>query len=464
MSLGTSLVILAALLPLTRVSAVGASLVLHDTSVVDVERGTIRAHHDVTITDGTITTVLRTAAAAPSTGTIIDGSGTYVIPGLWDMHVHLSAAGPESLPLFVANGVLGVRDMGTDLSVVRRWRQDGRGRVSPRIMGAGASLESQRFLAHVERIDRMVAERGVRPLAFDPPVQRVGLRDAEQVPSAVEKALALGGVFVKVRTYESPDVFFATAREAKRRGLPLAGHPPPEGVSWSEAVLAGLTTIEHMGGSYVAELGQLSPAARRSVYEGMIRGGAFVDPNVVCEMIRAMPDTHAQVLVDAAAAGSMTYNPWSTPQLKDLFRRELAIRLLEKQVAPGPDWAATSRQEFTLLKELSSSGVPVLAGTDLGSLLIYPGFSLHDELQGLVEQVGLTPADALRAGTFAPAQFFRATDWGRIAPGQRADVVLLDGNPLENIAMTRQIRGVVLDGKYYNRPALDTLLRSSPAP
>ena len=464
LSLGTSLVILAAVLPLTRVSAVGASLVLHDTSVVDVERGTIRAHHDVAITDGTITTVLPTPAAAPSTGTIIDGSGAYVIPGLWDMHVHLSAAGPDSLPLFVVNGVLGVRDMGTDLAVVRRWRQNRPGRVAPRILGAGALLDSDQFLAHVARVDRMVAERGVQPLAFDPPVQRLGLRDVEQVPSAVEKAVALGGVFVKVRTYESRDVFFATAREAKRRGLPFAGHPPPEGVSWSEAVLAGLTSIEHMGGSYVAQLGQLSPAARRSVYGGMIRGGAFVDPNVVCEIIRAMPDPQARALVDATAAGPMTYNPWSTPQLKDLFRRELAIRLLEKQVAPAPDWATTSRQEFTLLKELSSSGVSVLAGTDLGSLLIYPGFSLQDELQGLVEQAGLTPADALRAATSAPAQFFRAADWGRIAPGQRADVVLLDGNPLENIRMTRQIRGVVLEGKYYDRSALDTLLRSDRTP
>ena len=464
LSLGTSLVILAAVLPLTRVPAVGVSLVLHDTSVVDVERGTVRAHHDVTITDGTITTVRPTAAAAPSIGTIIDGSGTYLIPGLWDMHVHLSAAGPESLPLFVANGVLGVRDMGTDLSVVGHWRQNARGRVAPIIMGAGALLDSQQFLAHVERIDRLVAERGVQPLAFEPPVQRVGLRDAEEVPSAVEKALALGGVFVKVRTYESPDVFFAIGREAKRRGLPFAGHPPPEGVPWSEAVLAGLTSIEHMGGSYVAQLGRLSAAARRSVYQGMIRGGTFVDPNVVCEIIRAMPDTQVRALVDAAAAGPMTYNPWSTPQLKDLFRRELAIRLLEKQVAPAPDWAAISRQEFTLLKQLSSSGVPVLAGTDLGSLLIYPGFSLHDELQGLVEQVGLTPAEALRAATFAPAQFFRAADWGRIAPGQRAAVVLLDGNPLENIRMTRQIRGVVLDGTYYNRSALDTLLRSGSTP
>ena len=141
---------------------------------------------------------------------------------------------------------------------------------------------------------------------------------------------------------------------------------------------------------------------------------------------------------------SYDLNLWSTPQLKDLFRRELAIRLLEKQVAPAPDWAAASRQEFTLLKELSSSGVPVLAGTDLGSLLIYPGFSLHDELQGLVDRVGLTPAEALRAATFAPARFFKAANWGRIADGQRADVVLLDGNPLENIVMTRRVRGVVL--------------------
>ena len=220
------------------------------------------------------------------------------------------------------------------------------GRGKPQNHRCVPSLDSQRFLAHVERVDQMVAERGVQPLAFDPPVHRVGLRDAEQVPSAVEKALALGGIFVKVRTYESADVFFAIAREAKRRGLPLAGHPPPEGVSWSEAVvLAGVNQhSKAWAGKHVAELGQLSPAARRSVYEGLIRAGAFVDPNVVCEIIRAMPDTQARVLVDAAAAGPMTYNPWSTPQLKDLFRRELAIRLLEKQVAPAPDWAATSRR------------------------------------------------------------------------------------------------------------------------
>jgi imidazolonepropionase-like amidohydrolase len=333
------------------------------------------------------------------------------------------------------------------------------GVVAPRIIGAGALLDSQRFLTHVERVDRMVAARGVQPLAFDPPVQRVSVSAAAQVRSAVDRVLALEGVFVKVRTYESPEVFFAIAREAKRRGLSFAGHSPPEGVSWTEAVSAGMTSIEHMGGSYAAQLGQLSPAERHSVYQGLIRGGAFVDPNVLCEIIRAMPDTQARALVHASAAGLMTYNPWNTPQLKDVFRRELAIRLLEKQIAPAPDWASTSRQEFTLLKELSSNGVPVLAGTDLGSLLIYPGFSLHDELQGLVDQVGLMPVEALRAATVAPAQFFKAANWGRIANGQRADLVLLEGNPLDDIRMTRRIRSVVLDGKYYDRSTLDTLLR-----
>ena len=164
------------------------------------EHAAVRAHQDVTITDGIIAKVLSTASAAPSTATIVDGSGTYVIPGLWDMHVHLSAAGADSLPLFVANGVLGVRDMGTDLAVVRRWRQDGHGRVAPRIMGAGALLDSQRFLTHVERVDRMVADRGVQPLAFDPPVQRVSLSAAAEVPSAVDRVVALEGVFVKART------------------------------------------------------------------------------------------------------------------------------------------------------------------------------------------------------------------------------------------------------------------------
>jgi hypothetical protein len=114
----------------------------------------------------------------------------------------------------------------------------------------------------------MVAARGVQPLAFDPPVQHVSVSAAAQVRSAVDRVLALEGAFVKVRTYESPEVFFAIAREAKRRGLSFAGHSPPEGVSWTEAVSAGMTSIEHMGGSYAAQFGQLSPAERHSVYEG----------------------------------------------------------------------------------------------------------------------------------------------------------------------------------------------------
>jgi hypothetical protein len=155
----------------------------------------------------------------------------------------------------------------------------------------------------------------------------------------------------------------------------------------------------------------------------------------------------------------MTYNAWNTPQLKDVFRRELAIRLFEKQIAPAPDWASTSRQEFTLLKELSSNGVPVLAGTELGSLLIYPGFSVHDELQGLVDQVGLMPVEALRAATVAPAQFSRQPT-GAGSPTARSHAP--GGQSARDIRMTRRIRSVVLDGSTTTAPPSTRCFASVP--
>ena len=434
-------------------------LVLTDVNVVGVDDAQVRTHQDVVVSAGRIVAVRPHGRDAA--GKAINAAGLYVVPGLWDMHVHLSAAGPDALPLFVANGVLGVRDMGTDLSVVREWTAQP-GQVAPRILGSGALLESRGFLAHVERVDKIVQDHGVAPLATTPPITRVSIGEPEEVAAAIDQVVAVGGAFVKARTYESPDVFFAIAKEARRRELPFAGHSPPEGVSWSQAVQSGMTSIEHMGGTYAAQLGSLSPEDRRAVFARMVSAGAFVDPNAICEVIRAMPDARAKALVHASAAGPLTYNPWSTRPLNDLFRRELAIRLLEKEVAPPPDDAMTRRQEFALLKELSANGVPVLAGTDLGSLLIYPGFSLHDELQALVEQGGLPTAVALRAATVWPARFFHATDWGRVAAGQRADLVVVEGNPLTDITMLRRIRGVVRDGTYYDRSALDAMMRPRP--
>jgi hypothetical protein len=221
--------------------------------------------------------------------------------------------------------------------------------VAPRILGSAALLESRSAPAHVERVDRIVQEHGVAPLAAVPPVTRPGIARPGEVAAAIDRVVAAGGTFVKARTYESADVFLAIAREAKRRQLPFAGHPPPEGVSWTRAIDAGMTSIEHMGRSYAAQLEALSPHDRRVTFGRMAEAGAFVDPNAICEIVRAMPDARARDLVASSAEGPLTYNPWITPSLKDVFRRDLEIRILEKQVGPVPDWALVSRQEFSWL-------------------------------------------------------------------------------------------------------------------
>ena len=115
----------------------------------------------------------------------------------------------------------------------------------------------------------------------------------------------------------------------------------------------------------------------------------------------------------------------------------------------------------TLIAPLNRAGVPILAGTDLANPYVYPGFGLHDEL-GLLVRAGLTPAEALRTATINPARFLGVTDsLGVVAPGKIADLVLLDANPLQNIANTRKIRAVIQGGRLLDRHALDGLLRGS---
>lgn len=423
---------------------------------------------DVTVIDGTgappatgRTVVVdgdRITAVGPAAGTdvpagarVVDGTGRFLIPGLWDMHVHLGDAGPADVARFVAFGVTGVRDMGSqwdDVQTLRDRIRKGQ-QVGPRIRASGPVVESAAWLAAVRTIPEGRALLDAGP--------RLGVRTAEDARAAVDSLAGLGVDVVKVRNAPAPAAYRALVDAARQRGLRVAGHTPRgPGLGLRAAVEAGQASVEHVD-VLADEFDGLPEGARRHLVAEMSRRGVWYTPTLVADMQRLYPP-----VVVAAVVGD-------TLGLLDPRRRVISDTLLaswrqQQSLAaydPPKDWEAAIAGALGHLRELHRAGVPFLAGTDVGARLVYPGSSLHDELAFLVEHVGLTPLEALQAATRNAAEFFgEAAEAGTIEVGKRADLVLLGADPLLDVRHTRRIEAIVLRGELYPRRRLDALMRS----
>jgi imidazolonepropionase-like amidohydrolase len=387
---------------------------------------------------------------------VVDGRGKYLIPGLWDVHVHLAAAGEGALPLLLANGVTSVRDMGGDPDTLKRWRARIRSGTlaGPRIRFAGPMLESARWLEGVRSIPMPAGLERFPLWALLPRVGVAGPSDARRV---VDSVAALGVDLVKVRTIASPATFVAIAAAARRHGLPVAAHAP--GMDLASAA-AGLGSIEHTETVSFALDGPPRQSAD-SVGAAFARAGTWFTPTLVAQLgWRLTPDSVANARIADTAGQLDPRDRYVSRTLRDFWRFQMSV----KQYEEPRDWAAQHRKELGEFRAMRRAGVGVLAGTDLGAVLVVPGFSLHDELALLVERGGLTPAEALAAATRNPPAFFGdrvARELGTVAPGKLADLVLLDADPLADIRNTTKIRAVVADGRLLDRAALDALLAAA---
>jgi imidazolonepropionase-like amidohydrolase len=372
------------------------------------------------------------ATLAPRGARVIDGSGRYLIPGLWDMHVHLTVAGRMSVPLFPVNGVTGVRDMGGDLAVIDGLRAEIEGGtlLGPRIYRAGPFLDGPKKNA----------------------LYRVTLRSADDARHAVDSLKQLGVDFIKVHSRVPRDAYFAVLAEARARGLRVAGHLP-RGISPSEAALAGQASIEHteslLEGVHFADstsqhhtsredFALLSGSAADSLFAVFKRNGTSIDPTLIEYSVFAHIGD-ALVTKDARLR-------YASPELRAYWNRFFPLDTAETIAATG------GRREYLrrfmgLVYAMHNAGVPILTGTDVGASYIYPGFSLHDELALLVE-AGIPPADVLEAATSGAASFLGVSDSvGTVQVGKLADLVLIDANPLVDIRNTQLIRTVIVNGR-----------------
>jgi imidazolonepropionase-like amidohydrolase len=439
-----------------RSAAHADTLAITHVNIVDATGAPEQPDMTVVVRAGHIAELGRSAVVTvPHDAKLVDGSGKYLIPGLWDMHVHtvfgdwLPRDEKVMLPLFVANGVTGVRDMGSDLDVVMQWRA---------AIAAGQLLGPRMIIAG--------------PM-LDGPVPRfpssAPIANAADGRRVVDELKARGVDFIKIQSLIPRDGYFAAAAEARRLGIVFVGHVP-DAVRASEASNAGQKSIEHFTGIFEGStpiedallkgpksLGlnvkNFDAARAKALIALMAKNHTWQVPTLVWERGQWLVDdidlSHDPLIKYAPASWrDHTWPMFVTDIMKDMDTDPLPVRKKFVQM------------ELDMTLAMFSAGVPFMAGTDTAAgVHIFPGFSLHQELV-LFQRAGLTPMQALQTATLNPAKFMgRTADMGTVEKGKLADLVILDADPLKDIANTQKIRGVVLAGRYFDRPALDRMLR-----
>lgn len=456
-----------------------ADLAIRDVTIVDVVDGSLRSGQTVLIEGNRIVAVGPVSdVAVPDDAEVVDARDGYLIPGLWDMHTHTSSipiTRDNFFPLFIANGVTGIRNMRTDcfgteqpdcgeegfadpspsIYDVHAWREEMRAGtlIGPRIVAGSAMLD------------------GPDPDEPSTPFNPGTAEHARQHARILEER---GVDFAKIYNFIPREAYFAFVDEANRLGLPFAGHVP-EGVRASEASEAGQRSIEHAAFTNVGE----ECSAREDEIRRRLRAEFESEEPQIIPLWLDMAESHDPARCAEVFETFVRNGTWYTPTLvsgekHSSWREDPRLRYL-----PREEWEYWSESEADLdamgmnpehhrrlvnfEREVTvaahRAGVPLLAGSDNGVTGVYAGFGLHEELEVLVA-IGLTEVEALRTATLEPARYLDAVDTqGTVEVGKLADLVLLDANPLDDIRHTQRIRAVVADGRLYGRADLDRLLR-----
>ena len=448
-------------------------LVIQNVNVVDVAGGQVLEQQSVAVREGRIIRVASGEAVSdesPETS-VLDGSGRYLIPGLWDMHVHfrggeeISAENEALLPLYIVNGVTTVRDGGGDITEhVLDWRD--------RI--AAGELVGPRILTSGPKLDGPTG-------GWDGSIR---LASTDEVPAAIDSLQALNVDYVKL--YDgtmSREVYLALLEEANARDMIVTGHMPMS-VRFGEAVDRGLDATEHLyyafkGGAanedsvttavieqwdspeslgfrqtlQLLRAGWDEETAQRT-YAHMVEAGTAAVPTLHIGEILAHVDT-----ADHSADPELQY---VHPNIEATYARR--VDGARRSSPQAREDRRDLHQHFVRMAgDMHRADVLLLAGSDAGPFnsFVYPGFALHSELEALVE-AGLTPAEALRTATVNAARFMRVgSDFGEIGEGFHADLVLLGSNPLDDIRNTRDIEAVIVRGdRVFDRDDLESLLSS----
>jgi imidazolonepropionase-like amidohydrolase len=473
-------VVLAAVFSLTACSRPEPPvLAITHVTLIDLTRAAPRADTTVLVKGDRIALIKPAGSLAlPAQARVVDGSGKFLIPALYDMHVHLTGAGePEGsrqfmIPLLLASGIATVRDMGGYLESLVPLRDEIRRgkRLGPEIVFAGPYLDGT-------------------PPSFQPSLVVNNAADAQR---SVRDLVGRGVDFIKVQSVLNRDAYFAIAAACKRERITFVGHVPDR-VTAAEASDAGQRSIEHLTGELRACSSIEPRLMREQFYVPRRRQTAAQSEARLLRWQRQLLETQSEKFTAALLEELRHNGTWQVPTLvmlqnvaflapgnpqsdpaRDERTRYIPRRLLEtwRQARVkalldthfATEKFANSRallaRSTALVSKIHAAGIPIMAGTDSAAPFVFPGTSLHEELALLVE-AGLTPFEALAAATRDPAEFLgRLDQQGTIEQGKLANLLLLDADPLSDIHNTQKIRALVLRGKLLDRAYLDALLAS----
>jgi hypothetical protein len=401
---------------------------IKNVNIIDVENGDILKNHSIEIEQGKIKTILHLPNKI--SGEIIDGEGKYVIPGLWDMHVHLTMVGDATMPLFLNYGITGVRDMGGDMELIKKYKTN---HLNPVIYSAGAILESPRFY---QIISMLLGEEFTKT--------RVSYENPEQARSLVDSLIASGSDFIKIRTALNDTNFLALGKACKERGVAFAGHIDPN-INLLIAVKSGLSSIEHSEFFHILEMDETQ---QKELAQAISAEKTFYTPTLIAEIKnKKIPKSEVVAFFNDSLNQSFTERAFISSKLLEYWKLQEEMAQLEAPM----DWNDILPAFFKFGNHLAHSGVPLLAGTDCGLHLVIPGQSLHEELELMVKHLNISNLSALQSATINPAKFFKNENEGKVKAGASANLLLLDENPLENITNTQKIAVVIKEGKIYSK-------------
>lgn len=442
-----------------------ADIVISKVNVIDVVEGKMINNQDVVIAGDQIIDILSHDEQKYRAEELINGEGKYLIPGLWDMHVHTGNA-DIFFPLYIANGITGVRDMGGgmetstgNLSVkfqkLSLWRNEviqGK-RLGPEMMLAGSMIDGS-------------------PAIWP---GTIAVTDSSSIHAAVQAQKELGVDFIKVYHNLNLNQLREVAEAVKKLNMEFVGHIPlssPPLETLLEVSRLGQSSIEHMinvqgaiaqgntpitsylEAAYAARdvIGKIDIDKEKILYNTLLKNNTWLTPTVsiwwgIGQLNQPHKKLYQQWLeyIPERIATEWNRNPF---QDTELFSH------------PPEDYEAYRGAALGMAKvakRMYDAGVNLMAASDSENPGIVPGYGLHKELELLVLG-GFTPAEVLRLATVNPAKFLRRTDIGTISPDAQADLVILNANPLEDIRNTKLINGVILNGKYLDRGKLDELL------
>lgn len=398
-------------------AAAADTVVFQDVNVVPMDRDIVMRDQTVVVEDGRIERIgpASQSDAPPPGAIVVEGDGKYLMPGLAEMHGHLPSAGSglparwrdDLLFLYVANGVTTVRGMLGNSSHLALREAINRGEVfGPKLYVASPAMTGQ------------------------------SVQSPEQAERLVREYKAAGFDLLKILEGLQPAVYDAIARTANEVGITFGGHVPDAVGLWN-ALDAGQITIDHMDNMFEAVQGdreRLSEIVRRTKEAG----ASVVPTESLWEHVFLAPKPAAEM---NAIFTEIQYVPGA---IRSRWQQFVDGR------SRGPQDADQRRIDFrrALLKELSDGGVRILLGTDSPQFYSVPGFSIHRELK-VMRESGMSPYEILESGTRRVAEYFGEEDeFGTVAEGKRADLILLNANPLEDVANVANRAGVMVNGRW----------------